>query len=91
MTLLELLKERLKEWPKGVVALAQDSDGEMSAAYSSGYSKEPIYYLSLNRHVWSQGCWFDVAEPKSKKIFWHLPVADDAATAIVTREMWEAA
>lgn len=89
MTLLEILRRELRAWPEGVVALAQDSDGEMAAAYRAGYNKEPHYFLITGGHVWAQGCWFAAVDQREGDIFWRLPVADDASTAIVTREMWE--
>lgn len=91
MSLLELLKEHLKEWPQGVVALAQDSDGEMAAAFQSSYGKRP---WGRDRHtfVWSaREAWRSAPDPARDEVYWRLPVADDARTAIVTREMWEAA
>lgn len=90
MTLLEILRRELRVWPEGIVALAQDSDGEMAVARYPGFNTEPAYYPSTCMHVWSQGCWFSVDDMRAKGSLWRLPVADDAYTAIVTREMWEA-
>lgn len=91
MTLLELLKEHLKEWPIWVRAYSQDSDGTINenrtsqvVPVSSSESEEPDSW------TWICGEWW-IADDPVTHLIWRLPVADDASTAIVTREMWEAA
>lgn len=81
MTLLELLKEHLKEWPHGCHAFSQDSNGDIKHAVRDQDLNQRRPYVFDGWHMWVFG-WFWSE--------WNLPVADDARTAIVTREMWEA-
>lgn len=92
MTLLELLREHLKEWPEDVRAISQDSDGRMN----ENLHRHPMPWgePQTNVHgvfVWTAGEWRYMDNPGALDDCWTLPVADDASTAIVTREMWESA
>lgn len=87
MTLLEILRRELRAWPRFVQAFAQDGDGEMASAYRQDYRRLPAEVPGKHRWV---GGWQSAHNPDNDRIFWYLPVADDASTAIVTREMWEA-
>lgn len=85
MSLLELLKEHLKEWPDGLRAISQDADDGMMNG-----TRHPSPSLPLvDGLIWDHREWDSL--PMGGSYFWLLEIADDARTAIVTREMWEAA
>ncbi|MDG9785248.1 hypothetical protein [Metapseudomonas otitidis] len=89
MTLLELLKEHLKEWPENVRCLSQDVSGEINE--NTFDLPEPKSSMPRGKCVWPHTEWSFKDNPEDRCSIWCLPTADDARTAIVTREMWEAA
>ena len=91
MTLLQLLREHLKEWPEDVRAISQDSDGEVNANFFSKPLplEKPVVFRD-GSFVWTSCEWEYMGNPDQPYYMWELPLADDASTAIVTREMWEA-
>lgn len=88
MTLLELLKEHLKEWPENVRRLSQDVSGEIN---ENTFDLPEPWGNSIphGKCVWPHSEWR--FKDDIDGLVWCLPTADDARTAIVTREMWEAA
>ena len=79
MTLLELLRQELPKrggWPEGVTYLVQDIDG-----FISGYSYKPTPGCN---GIWPNDSYVSYSG------WWSTPKADDRATAIVTREQYEA-
>ena len=90
MTLLEILREHLKEWPEGVRAFGQNGKGramvnmEGEAVAVRAPSQESCMFS-----WYTDGIWWDMIDPQSPADYLYLPMADDASTAIVTREMWE--
>lgn len=97
MSLLELLKEHLKEWPENAVAYSQDSDGVINVSLRNMAKRTAKPDIFEDEHavawVWVDG-WAIANDPDYRDVDcrgWCLPTADDARTAIVTREMWEAA
>lgn len=74
----------MNKWPDGVAALAQDSDGEIMVS-KGDYGISPYVSGTYPQiHAWRDG-WEPFSEP------FVFPEASNARTAIVTREMWEAA
>ena len=80
MKLVEILARELKEWPEVAYAAVQDNDHDKTIWYLEKDHKE----LRNNGEQWVCRSLFDllISEPSQ--------LADDHATAIVTREMWEA-
>lgn len=86
MTLLELLKQELKEWPEGTASATQDRGGNI---VFWGHNVTPTAY-----NIWygedEEGC---CVEPLVDDVFLSSEgmerVASDYATAIITKEMWE--
>lgn len=91
MTLLELLREHLTEWPEDVRAISQDSDGSMNEnLHTQPMPWDTGEVTILGGWSWSSEAWYYMDNPYDPSLYWELPLADDASTAIVTREMWEA-
>lgn len=82
MKLVEILARELEKWPEDggpVASIVQDPDG--------------FAYVRCNddsdEFSFSQGEWIGVwSNPKTRKL--HIDLSEDHATAIVTREMWQA-
>jgi hypothetical protein len=80
MTLLELLRQELPKrggWPEGVNFIAQENGGSMW-----GFVNEP--------EKDEDDEWMEILRTGTHKLLGHLPEASDRATAIVTREQYEA-
>ena len=78
--LVEILAVELKEWPEGAHVAVQDNDSDRTI-----WCLEHRYEsLEFNGQEWVSDCCFDILISTTSKL------ADDYATAIVTREMWEA-
>lgn len=79
MTLLELLRQELPKrggWPEGVTHICQDGD-KYIGGYTSNPMKESAYDWGNEGYVGGSGEYSEI-------------LADDHATAIVTREQYEA-
>lgn len=90
MTLLEILREHLKEWPEGVRAFGQNGKGRVMANMEG----ETVAARAPNQEAYLllrdiDEMWWDMVDPQTLADYLYLPLADDASTAIVTREMWE--
>lgn len=83
MTLLELLRQELPKrggWPEGAVCVVQDNDGQV--CFSSRFEG---LTLTRDKTDWLNGEWGG----NWSNEFYDV-IADDRATAIVTREQYEA-
>lgn len=74
--LVEILARELGEWPEYWIYVTQDADGETSAFSEPGFSYRNGYWSGHHQYI---------AGSLIK-----CTLATDHATAIVTREMWEA-
>lgn len=72
------------QWPDGVKCITQDNGGSIYKGVAFGYRKEPY----LKKNIWLAANGTGHADVKVKK---YDVVADDWATAIITREQYEAA
>lgn len=72
------------QWPDGVKCITQDNGSVICKGVAFGYRKEPY----LNKNIWLAANGTGHADVKVKK---YDVVADDWATAIITREQYEAA
>lgn len=72
------------QWPDGVECITQDNGSSICKGVAFGYHKEP--YLKKNIWLANNGTGHADAEIKKYDV-----VADDWATAIITREQYEAA
>lgn len=80
MTLLELLRQELPKrggWPERVNFIAQDNGG---GVWSFVHEPEKDEYDE----------WMEILRTGTHKLLGHLPEASDRATAIITREQYEA-
>lgn len=83
MTLLELLRQELPKrggWPEGAVCVVQDNDGQV--CFSSRFEG---LTLTRDKTDWLDGEWGGNWSNE-----FYDAIADDRATAIVTREQYEA-
>lgn len=72
------------QWPDGVECITQDNGSSIYKGVAFGYHKAPY----LRRNIWLANNGTGHADAKIKK---YDVVADDWATAIITREQYEAA
>jgi len=77
MKLVELLAKELSKWPVGEGYAVQDSDGEVKFGFGNDPEK------SDGGKVWLRA-------QAASAVRMDLALAEDCATAIVTREMWQA-
>jgi hypothetical protein len=88
MKLVEILARELKEWPEGASHIVSASDGgiHQTRGGAPGHDQNddvlPFTVLS--------GCGDEVFW-NNRSVFWLSVAPDDYKTAIVTREMWQAA
>jgi len=82
MKLVEILALEMDEWPDTTVCYTQDKDG---SCYP--WTGTPIFYGVAGEWAASQEACIDQSPIADG---FELDVASDHATAIVTREMWEA-
>lgn len=78
MKLVEILARELKEWPTNMFCIHQDADKQL------GYSEIG------DRMEYSRSQWDHKGDTRSTRGIYINSLAADHATAIVTREMWEA-
>lgn len=72
------------QWPDGVECITQDNGSSIYKGVAFGYRKAPY----LKKNIWLANNGTGHADAKIKK---YDAVADDWATAIITREQYEAA
>lgn len=72
------------QWPDGVKCITQDNGSSTYKGVAFGYCKEPY----LKKNIWLAANGTGHADVKVKK---YDVIADDWATAIITREQYEAA
>ena len=72
------------QWPDGVECITQDNGSSICKGVAFGYRKAPY----LKKNIWLANNGTGHADAKIKK---YDAVADDWATAIITREQYEAA
>lgn len=82
MKLVEILAREMVEWPETTVCYTQDNDG-----WCIPWACTPIFDGLFGEWVGSQEARIDRSPIADG---FELDVANDHATAIVTREMWEA-
>jgi hypothetical protein len=79
MELVQILARELSEWPEGVASMSQDSDEQVSH-----YERTDQMWTIAYEGSWNSDGYLPVSR------FTVSGLATDHATAIVTREMWEA-
>lgn len=89
MKLIDLLVEKFKEWPSGVVAISQDVTGNLNTlsygSVASARKKGIITDEGEDMGIWPSRHWSFLLDGRL------LKTADDYRTAIITQEEFELA